>query len=47
MIFNGESFILYGGNDGENILGELWEFSEEKWKLLNTAKSKKRIKNNH
>ncbi len=49
MIYNSEknSFFLYGGHDGENIFGDMWEFKNRKWTLLFEEPSRKRLENGY
>jgi len=49
MVFNPDKdcFFLYGGHDGDNVFGDMWEFTGRRWKLLFDVKPLRRIDNGH
>jgi hypothetical protein len=49
MVYDQESksFILYGGHDGDNVFGDVWEFKNGKWLLMIKVDPRKRLDNGH
>jgi len=39
--------LLYGGHDGERVLGDLWSFEDVQWKRLEHTEPLRRIDNGH
>jgi hypothetical protein len=41
------SVILFGGHDGEMVLGDLWERRKGRWVLILSATPVRRVLNGH
>lgn len=42
-----EQFILYGGHNGDYVLGDLWIFKEDKWQCIIKRAPRLRVNNGH
>jgi hypothetical protein len=39
--------VLFGGHDGTRVFGDTWEWTGERWVLVDSVSSRPRIDNGH